>query len=145
MKRVYLDTCVWCRLFDVIDHKKIREEFRAVSRLVDAARNGKVSIMKSEVLFYEVSKIEGEERTTVEKLIDEIATEEIKTSENTRKTYENVAKECGLKAVDALHLALAIENNVDVFLTTDDEILNRRKCIEKHGILVKNPTEYEVE
>jgi len=120
LERVYLDTCVWCRPFDVLDHKKIREEFRAVSKLIDAAREGKISIVKSEVLFYEISKIEVEERNTVEKLIDEIATEEIKTTENTKKTYENIAKECGLKAVDALHLALAIENNIDVFLTTDD-------------------------
>ncbi len=145
MKRVYLDTCVWCRLFDVLDHKKIREEFRAVGKLIDAAREGKVYVVKSEVLFYEISKIKGEERNTIEKLIDEIAVEEIKTTENTKKTYENIAKECGLKAVDALHIALAVENNVDVFLTTDDEILNRRKCLEKYGILVKNPTEYEVE
>jgi predicted nucleic acid-binding protein len=145
LKRVYLDTCVWCRLFDVLDHKKIREEFRAVGKLIDAAREGKVYVVKSEVLFYEISKIKGEERNTIEKLIDEIAVEEIKTTENTKKTYENIAKECGLKAVDALHIALAVENNVDVFLTTDDEILNRRKCLEKYGILVKNPTEYEVE
>lgn len=127
MERVYLDTCVWCRLFDILDHKNIREEFRAVGKLIDAARRGKVYIVKSGVLFYEISKIEGEERNTVEKLIDEIATEEIKTTENTKKTYENIARECGLKAVDALHIALVIENNIDVFLTTDEEILNRRK------------------
>lgn len=49
-----------------------------------------------------------------------------------------------LTAVDALYVALAIENKIDIFLTTDDEILNRRKCIEKHGIVVRNPIEYEV-
>ncbi|MFH1773667.1 MAG: PIN domain-containing protein [Methanobacteriota archaeon] len=145
MERVYLDTCVWCRLFDVLDHKKIRDEFRAVSKLIDAAREGKISVVKSEVIFYEISKIETEERNTVEKLVDEIAAEEIKTTGKTKKIYENIAEECGLKAVDALHIALAIENKIDVFLTTDDEILNRRRCVEKHGIVVKNPTEYEVE
>lgn len=145
MKRIYLDTCAWCRLFDILDHKRVRDEFRAVSRLVDAARKGKISIVKSEVLFYEISKIEGEGRNSVGKLIDEIAAEEIKTTDYTKKTYEGVAEECGLKAVDALHIALAIENKIDVFLTTDDEILNRSECIKKYGIVVKNPTEYEVE
>jgi len=145
LKRVYLDTCVWCRLFDTLEDEKIKEEFRAVSRLIDAARERKISIVKSEVLFYEISKIKGEERGTIEKLINEIAGEKIKTTEDTKEIYEEIARECSLKAVDALHIAIAIENNVDVFITTDNEILNRRKCIEKYNILVKNPAEYEAE
>ena len=90
-------------------------------------------------------KVNVEERDTIENLIDEIAIKEIKTTEKTKKAYEKISKECRLKAVDALHITLAIENNLDVFLTTDDEILNRRRCINKHGIIVKNPIEYEVE
>lgn len=142
--RLYLDTCVWCRPFDVLDHEKIRNEFRAVVRILDAARTGRIVIVKSEVLFYEISYIGAEERNTIEKMVDEVALEEVKSTENTHEIYEGIARECGLEAVDALHIALSIENKIDFFLTTDDEILNRRKCIEKYGIVVRNPIEYEV-
>jgi len=145
MVRVYLDTCVWCRLFDVLDHERIKREFIAVTKLIDAARKGKIYIMNSEVVYYEISKIEGEERYTVERLIQEISVEKIVTTKDTKKTFEALMKRCGLNAVDALHLAVAAENNIDLFLTTDDEILNKRDCINNYGIEVKNPVDYEVE
>jgi predicted nucleic acid-binding protein len=46
----------------------------------------------------------------------------------------------GFAAFDALHLASAEQGNVDVFLTTDDDLLRRA---ERHsgllGIRVRNP------
>ncbi len=69
MERLYLDTCVWCRPFDFLDHGKIRDEFRAVVRVLDAARKGRIVIVKSEVLFYEISNIGAEERNTIEEAI----------------------------------------------------------------------------
>jgi len=38
-------------------------------------------------------------------------------------------KECGINALDALHIAVAVENDVNIFITTDDDILKRRGCI----------------
>lgn len=45
-----------------------------------------------------------------------------------------------------MHLALALENGIDLFLSTDKDLyLYKRKCISKYGIVVKNPIEYEAE
>ncbi len=78
MERLYLDTCVWCRPFDVLDHGKIRDEFRAVVRVLDAARKGRIVIVKSEVLFYEISNIGALERNAIEKMVDEVASRKLK-------------------------------------------------------------------
>lgn len=95
MERIYLDTCVWCRPFDALDHGRIRDEFRAVVRVLDAARKGRIVIVKSEVLFYEISNIGAGERNTIEKMVHEVALEEIKTTENTHEIYGGIAEECG--------------------------------------------------
>ncbi|RMF91726.1 MAG: type II toxin-antitoxin system VapC family toxin [Methanobacteriota archaeon] len=142
LERIYLDTCVWCRLFDELDHERIMEEFRAIVRILDKARMGRLVIVKSEVLFYEISRMTGDERDTVERLIDEISDEMIRTTVKTKEVMEDLVSECGLNPVDALHIALAIEHDVDLFLTTDSEILNKRDCIEHYGVDVKNPVEY---
>ena len=49
-------------------------------------------------------------------------------------------KECGIDAMDALHIAVAVENDVNIFITTDDDILKRRGCISK-WVEVENPKE----
>jgi len=38
-------------------------------------------------------------------------------------------KECGINAMDALHIAVAGENDVNIFITTGDDILKQRGCI----------------
>jgi predicted nucleic acid-binding protein len=49
---------------------------------------------------------------------------------------------CELDSMDAAHIATAIDNSADIFLTTDNEILRKRDCISKFGIIVKNPADY---
>jgi hypothetical protein len=50
-----------------------------------------------------------------------------------------IMNDCNINAMDAL--AIAIENDAKVFVTTDDAILNNGDCISKYGIEVKNPIE----
>lgn len=64
---------------------------------------------------------------------------------------ENIIKKAeeltllGIKNFDALHLACA-ENNVDIFLTTDDRLLN--KCISYNktiNVKVSNPVSWLID
>jgi predicted nucleic acid-binding protein len=46
----------------------------------------------------------------------------------------------GFKSIDAVHLACAEKAEVDVFLTTDDQLLKRAKrCQNRLGVKVANP------
>lgn len=144
--RVYLDTCVWCRLFDILDHKEIIEEFKAVVKIIQKAIEGKIEIISSSAVFVEISLLDPIRREKVEMLIDRIATLELKPSENTKTLAKKIGEDCGLDHMDSVHLALAIENNIDIFLSTDKDLyLYKRNCISNYGIVVKNPIEYEAE
>jgi predicted nucleic acid-binding protein len=53
-------------------------------------------------------------------------------------------KQKGIKVFDSYHLAVAEENDCDVFLTTDDCFLKRAKEIALN-IVVENPAKWIVE
>ena len=73
-----------------------------------------------------------------------ISARELKPSRNTRELAEKLAKDCGIDDMDSVHLTLAIENGIEVFLSTDKDLyLYKKDCISKYGIVVKNPVEYE--
>lgn len=145
MERVYFDTCVWCRPFDKLDHKEIVEEFSAVLKIIQKAMDGKLEVISSSAVFVEVSLIDPVRKEKVEMLISRISAEEIRSSKNTRDLAEKIARDCGLDNMDSVHLALAIESGIDVFLSTDKDLyLYKKNCISKYGIVVKNPVEYEV-
>ncbi len=146
MERVYLDTCVWCRPFDELDRREIIEEFNSIVKIIQSAIEGKVEVISSSAVFVEVSLIEPMRREKVEALISKIAAQELEPSGNTRRLAEKIARDCGLEDMDSLHIALAIENDIDVFLSTDKDLyLYKKNCISKYGIVVKNPVEYGAE
>jgi len=144
LERLYLDTCVWCRPFDKLDHKKIRDEFDAIVKIIQKALEGEIEVASSRAVFVEVSMIGPARRGKVEALMSRITERELRPSKDTRYLAENIARDCILDDMDSVHLALAIENDVDVFLSTDKDLyLYKKKCIGKYGIVVKNPVEYE--
>ncbi len=146
MERIYLDTCIWCRPFDKLEHEKIVEEFNAIIKIIQKAIEGRIEVISSSAVSVEVSMIERLRREKVETLISRIAARELKPSENTKKMAEKIAEDCEIDDMDSVHLALAIENNIHVFLSTDKDLyLYKKDCISKYGIVVKNPVEYEAE
>ncbi len=80
-------------------------------------------------------------RISVEKLIARVATEISPVTDSTRWLAGQIMNNCGIGAMDAMHLAIAIECGAQVFLTTDDAILSNAHCVSTYNITVKNPTE----
>lgn len=92
IRRVYLDTCAWCRPFDAPSHPRILQESDAIAEIL-------------------------------------------------KKVDSGIMKTCAIDAMDALHIAVAIENEAEVIITTDDIITNKTNCISTYKITVKNPCE----
>ena len=139
--RVYLDTCVWCRPFDDVSDERIWEEAMAFVEILRKEERNEILVLGSSVLLFEVSMISSDEkRKAVEEIIARVA-KVAHLTESSKKKAEEIMK-CGINAMDALHIAVAIENKVDVFITTDDDILKRRGCISK-WIEVENPKEVD--
>jgi hypothetical protein len=57
IKRVYLDTCVWCRPFDDASNQRILEESNAFSEILRKVDTGELEIIGSSVLLAEINMI----------------------------------------------------------------------------------------
>jgi predicted nucleic acid-binding protein len=99
--RVYLDACCLSRLTDDQRQERVRAEAEAVENTLRMAGRGLSTWVSSTVLEIELSRNPDE-------------------ADRARQL-----KEHGFGPFDALHLASAEKARVDVFLTTDDDLLRR--------------------
>jgi predicted nucleic acid-binding protein len=136
--KLYLDTCVWCRPFDE-ENERILRETNALRSILKKVDKEEVEIIGSSVLLVEVSLISfKEKREIVEELINKVS-KIVFVTENSIKLAEEIMQRCKVNAMDALHLSIAAEN-ADIFITVDDEILNKSECLSKY-LSIKNPIE----
>ena len=138
--RVYFDTCVWCRPFDE-QREEIIREVRAIEAILDVHDRGGVEIVGSVAVLAEVRMISDErKKRTVEELIKTVSDYIVEVSEDAINLAERIKDNCGLKDVDALHVALACEH-ADVFVTVDKGILKKANCLQKY-IIVVSPVDF---
>ncbi len=142
IRRVYLDTCAWCRPFDDSSNPRILQESDAVARILRNVDARDFEIIGSSVLLAEISMITPKiKEETVLALVRYIANGFADITNDIEKLAAELMKTCAIDAMDALHIAVAIENKAELFITTDDIILNNANCISRYNITVKNPCE----
>ena len=141
MPRVYVDTNVWCRVFDR-PSKRVIEETDAFFKILEESYEGRMEIVGSVVLDMEVGKIERlEKRVVVERLIAVFVSERV--HKIRRSEIEEIKKLTGLKFADAAHLACAIEAGCEYFITCDDEVVGKAGEMERlYGLKVYNPVDF---
>lgn len=139
---IYLDTCVFCRPFDELSNQRIIQESNAVAQIIRRVDAGEFEVISSTILLAEISLISSTiKQESVLLLVKEVADRSVIPTETTKGLAIELMQECAIDAMDALHIAVAIENKVELFLTTDDIILNKAKCFSRYNITVKNPCE----
>ncbi|MFH1774346.1 MAG: hypothetical protein ABH874_05245 [Methanobacteriota archaeon] len=141
MLKIYLDTNVWGRAFDEQLQMRVAEETEAFFKILEGAYyQRKYSIVGSSILDDEIEQIEEKDkREVVEAIVDLFVADKI---EKFSRSLHGGIKALGLKDKDAMHLAFAIDNS-DYFITCDDEILYRKREIEKrYKIKVVDPVEF---
>ncbi len=142
VKRIYLDTCAWCRPFDYPSNTRIFDESDAVARILRKVDAGEFEIIGGSVLLAEISMITPKfKEDAVTSLVKHIVADFYPVTDNAEKKARQIMKVCGISAMDALHIAIAQDNNAEIFVTTNDIILNKSDCILKYGITIKNPCE----
>lgn len=139
---IYLDTCVFCRPFDETSNQRIIQESNAVAQLVRRVDAGEFKIIGSTILLAEISLISSSiKQESVLLLVKDLSNCTAIPTDTIKELAIELMGECAIDAMDALHIAVAIENKVELFITTDDVILNKAKCISRYNIIVKNPSE----
>jgi predicted nucleic acid-binding protein len=148
-RRVYLDTNIYCRPMDDQSDNRIHEEAEAFLQIADKAERGKVEIVSSDYVKFEIEQIKDPLKRKNIQGFERILS---KTNVTSSKRLINIAKEikvtCKLNSLDALHSAAAFIGRANFLLTCDDEILENTNCIETlaakkgHKLKVRNPVHY---
>lgn len=140
---------MYCRPFDNQSERRIRRESDAFIEIADASLRGKIVIVSSDYVKFEIEKIvnplkrkdvKGFERTS--------ASVNVASSKQVISLARKFSAKCGLNPLDALHVSSACIGKVDWFLTCDDEILQNGRCIEElateegYMLKVRNPINY---
>lgn len=137
--KVYLDNCVLSRPFDDQKQARIKKETEAVLALQDLIRSGAIELVWSYIVDFEVSKNPFDERRRSADDWKSFSIAEIGPSERIVVTAKQL-RELGLKEIDSLHVAAAVESEVDYFLTTDDGILGKIERFQ--NLLISNPVQF---
>lgn len=123
--RIYLDVCCYNRPYDDQSQLLVSLETQAKLQIQKEVKEGKHELVSSYVLDFEASRnpIEVRKASISDFLTKNVS---IYVSEDKQEAIVAVAediKDTGVKDVDALHVACAIEAECDVFLTTDKRLL----------------------
>ena len=135
--KIYMDVCCLCRPFDDQMTGRIRLEVTAVQEIIRRCAAQEFSLVTSEVIEEELSKIPDiRKRMRVGKIIS-VAKESILIDEGIiSRMHELVI--LGGDTMDSLHIACA-ERAGAVLLTTDDDLITFFKSHRDIQVQIENP------
>ena len=126
--RVYLDNCCLQRPLDNQTQPRISVETEAVFALLAAAKSGEISLCNSEVLQYEIARVPDDVRRFEALSLLSLASEQLVVTDAAEELAISFERH-GLRALDALHLAVASLAKVDYFCTSDDKLFRKAQDI----------------
>lgn len=138
--KVYLDNCCLNRPYDRQDNLKVRLETEAKLFIQGKIKDDELSLVWSFMLSYENSKNPFELRREQIGVWKNIALLYVGPENDIRKLLSQIKNEYAISGPDAVHLACAIFNQCDVFLTTDYDIIKKMKNMKTP--LVLSPVEF---
>jgi predicted nucleic acid-binding protein len=130
---IYLDNCCFNRPFDDQRQLRIKIETEAKLGIQEVIRSGGLELAWSYILDFENNNNpfpDRRERTREWRAYAKIDSVENATIKNTALSL----RQKGLRKIDALHVACAIDAGCDYFITTDDGILNKSELIDRIAI-----------
>ena len=130
------------RPFDDQSQSRVRLESEAVLTILEWVRDGRMVLMGSSVIRYELGKTTDEERRRAAELLSMGATDSVILSEDIEARGRAI-EALGIKALDALHLACAEAGGADFFLTTDAALVQRATAHSAMlSVKVQNPLQW---
>jgi len=128
--KLYFDMNIYNRIFDDQSQMRIRFESMAIDILFELIEKGNYELVWSFILEYENSMNPFIERRLHIQSISTLCKENIKPNNEIRIIAKIIVENSNTKDKDALHLASAIYNKCDYFITCDDKFI---KTIEKNN------------
>jgi predicted nucleic acid-binding protein len=125
--------------------ERIRLESEAVRLLIEQCSAGADAWVGSDVLHAEIARNPNEEQRAIVLALLRFADENIAADDRSWETARRYAEQT-LGAIDALHLAVALQAECDVLLTTDDAFLQKAGRLRPPApVPVSNPVNWLME
>ncbi len=149
VRRVYLDTNLYCRPLDDQNDRRIFMEAQAFLEIVGAIEMGKIAVVSSDYVKFEIEQIlDPKKRKDIRGFEKALSKTNIKSSRKLILLAQEFISVCRLVSLDALHIASACVGSAEYLLTCDDQVTDRARSIEKlaktrgYNIKVRNPISY---
>ena len=120
--RLYLNTSALHRAFDDLSQARIRQEAETIAMIVSALEAGRVTLISSEYLLFEVAQNPNPVQLGIMLATVALAKERVKVSRQAVRRAEELENH-GLRGLDAIHIACAESGGADLLVTTDDRML----------------------
>jgi predicted nucleic acid-binding protein len=141
--KIYLDVCCLNRPFDDHSQERIRLESEAVITIL--GRSKTLTLLTSEIVDLEISKILNEDRKQKVRLLSSIPKMNIVIDDEIIGRAKELNK-MGFKPFDAFHIACAEKGQADALLTTDDHLLKKATSQRKLlNVKIENPLKWLME
>ena len=143
MPLIYFDNCALQRPLDDRVQFRVRVEAEAVESVIREIDRGAIDLLNSDVLIAESTAAADPTRR-------DFAAETLGLAASTVPLTDSVGerarlyRDAGIKAVDALHLASAVEGGADFFCTTDDRLFRKATAANTAAVRVVTPSDLAV-
>lgn len=132
--KIYLDNCCFNRPYDNQKDIKIKIETEAKLIIQEKIKKKELDFAWSYILEYENNNNPFEERKIEIKLWKDLAQSTIIENKKILELMNEIVKK-GLKPLDSLHIACAIELGCDYFVTVDRGIIKKTVLIKQIKII----------
>jgi len=142
--RIYFDACSLQRPLDDRSQPRIHIEAEAVLTVLRLIEAGRLDLLSSEALEFEVDRIPNQYRKVQMTEMLKLATEVIQLNDEIEALADSFIQ-AGIKPLDALHLASASSANTAYFCTCDDRLLRKGKNLKSLLTRIVSPLELVAE
>jgi predicted nucleic acid-binding protein len=138
--RIYLDMCSLQRPLDGKTQLRVLVEADAVLGIIALCESGQAELVSSVALEYETERNPHPVRKAYALRTLGMASRFVPLSPEVEQRAQ-VLNQAGIKPLDALHLACAVEAGADYFCTCDDRFLKRARAVHTGPPKVVSPLE----
>lgn len=141
--RVYLDLCAIQRPLDDQAQLRVRTEAEAVLSILALCEAGALTLITSGAHVVENARCPHPDRRVYVDDVLALSSHYVQGDTNGFRRAGHY-EASGVKRLDALHLASAVEAEADFFCTTDDHLLRRGRAVNTAATSVVSPLELVV-
>lgn len=136
---IYLDICCFNRPFDDQSDLIVRLQTEAKLHVQEMIREGTLTLIWSAIMDMENSANPDLNRKAAIADWQQLGVKDVTVNEHVETVAETLSR-IGVKPMDALHVASAIEAHAEYFLTTDKALI--RKMAKHDSIRVVDPVDF---